>query len=899
MQHQPTSSTDKKQPTTWKEFSKKDSSALETVYKTLLTSRGSLSGPPRPVVDEATGNVRAVDAKVAVGEDRLFEVDVETMSHYPRYWYGAVYEVRRGTWFITPDGKSFVPCEQNLARQIEDGYKKFQMWKQPVEEPAPPSSTEATSSPKQKSAIAKPFSEQPKWNLFGAYMNNYVLYENATTAYLMTDSLVSRISRLMSIYDAKSKLVRGYDELENSNKKPGMNVVEKKKTGSLPGNGSNDGEKSGSNTTLSPAKAAVNAVANAASGNNKDTCQEPSSLLMGPSEKTKEEEARKMEEKIEKEDYVETDEPDREIHHLILAIHGIGQKLGERIESVSFVHDTNLMRRTFKESAKLFYSTSSCSDTKNKPTKSKVNVPEGGGIQILPVLWRQKIQFGGRIKAQRDALNVITGASSNLNRPVGGGQLIPTPSSTVGSPTPSDSNSSSHAIVSSPSNESLKSQHHGPSSQSKDSASILAKEEYDDDDDDEQETTLEDITLEGVPSIRMLISDVVLDVLLYMTTRYRQEMINSVTDELNRIYRLFKGRNPNFKGKVHLYGHSLGSVLAFDVMCNQPDVMLEADEDSEASSPDPTLSVARQRAYGPGVDLGDLGSLHQRCSIGSLLPPASTPPRPRKNRERLKNPVGGEIQYKKLEFQVDKLLTIGSPVGLFLLLKGDRLRPPVPGIHAGDDDIEGDYGVSRPACNSLYNIFHPHDPVAYRMEPLVDKRQSREKPAMIPYRKGGITGSLIGIHDLGSSLLGTLGNYLPTFSRSTPSASQPPKDVELETMSGVAAPQQHILSLDRIEAGGGEENMNKKAVPPRTDSPDPAAMHGSGDHSSNFYNLNPRGRIDFSLQEGIMESQYLSALSAHFGYYSDLDIASFLLSEFYTSPSAMVPRRHDGPAKRS
>ena len=27
---------------------------------------------------------------------------------------------------------------------------------------------------------------------------------------------------------------------------------------------------------------------------------------------------------------------------------------------------------------------------------------------------------------------------------------------------------------------------------------------------------------------------IILDVLLYMTTRYRQEMINSVTDELNR-----------------------------------------------------------------------------------------------------------------------------------------------------------------------------------------------------------------------------------------------------------------------------------------------------------------------------------------------------------------------------
>ena len=102
--------------------------------------------------------MQVLDNKVAVGEDRLFEVrissnddvasnfnmiamalsacsycmltvfygyqvDVDTMSHYPLYWFGAVYEVRRGTWFMAPDGKSYVPCEQNLARQIEDGYK--------------------------------------------------------------------------------------------------------------------------------------------------------------------------------------------------------------------------------------------------------------------------------------------------------------------------------------------------------------------------------------------------------------------------------------------------------------------------------------------------------------------------------------------------------------------------------------------------------------------------------------------------------------------------------------------------------------------------------------------------------------------------------------------------------
>lgn len=75
------------------------------------------------------------------------------------------------------------------------------------------------------------------------------------------------------------------------------------------------------------------------------------------------------------------------------------------------------------------------------------------------------------------------------------------------------------------------------------------------------QTTLEEITLDGVPSIRMLVSDVVMDVLLYMTPKYREQMLVSVTRECNRVYRLYTQRNPEFLkrgGKVHIYGHSLG-----------------------------------------------------------------------------------------------------------------------------------------------------------------------------------------------------------------------------------------------------------------------------------------------------------------------------------------------------
>lgn len=45
-----------------------------------------------------------------------------------------------------------------------------------------------------------------------------------------------------------------------------------------------------------------------------------------------------------------------------------------------------------------------------------------------------------------------------------------------------------------------------------------------------------------------------------MTPRYREQMTQIITKEINRVYRLFGTRNPEFleKGKVSIFGHSLG-----------------------------------------------------------------------------------------------------------------------------------------------------------------------------------------------------------------------------------------------------------------------------------------------------------------------------------------------------
>jgi hypothetical protein len=63
----------------------------------------------------------------------------------------------------------------------------------------------------------------------------------------------------------------------------------------------------------------------------------------------------------------------------------------------------------------------------------------------------------------------------------------------------------------------------------------------------------------------------------------------------------------------------------------------------------------------------------------------------------------------KLLFKVDTMFAIGSPVSLFLSLRGAsaHLNHPLHGKHIFPKGVR------------LYNVYHALDPVAYRLEPLI------------------------------------------------------------------------------------------------------------------------------------------------------------------------------------
>uniref|UniRef100_A0A7S2ZNL2 PH domain-containing protein n=2 Tax=Rhodosorus marinus TaxID=101924 RepID=A0A7S2ZNL2_9RHOD len=159
---------------------------------------------------------------------------------------------------------------------------------------------------------------------------------------------------------------------------------------------------------------------------------------------------------------------------------------------------------------------------------------------------------------------------------------------------------------------------------------------------------------QGGNALREFVMNRVLDMLYYTRDRTRNFLWKEVVTQLNGHYSEFKKRHPEFNGKLCLFGHSLGGIIVYEIASRQV-------------TDDPRLLK----------------------SEGLLL-----------------------------DFEVESIYALGSPLGGFLTLEfklGTLCLKP--------QDLP----------YRIYNIFHPNDPVALRLEPVVDDRYTPVPPVVIPH----------------------------------------------------------------------------------------------------------------------------------------------------------------------
>ncbi|KAL6856925.1 hypothetical protein ACP4OV_018307 [Aristida adscensionis] len=204
-----------------------------------------------------------------------------------------------------------------------------------------------------------------------------------------------------------------------------------------------------------------------------------------------------------------------------------------------------------------------------------------------------------------------------------------------------------------------------------------------------------------------------------------------------------------------------------------------------------------------------------------------------------------QIRYTKLNFKVDTFYAVGSPLGVFLSLRNVRI-----GIGKGQDYWKDENIVEEmPCCRQMFNIFHPFDPVAYRVEPLVCEDYINKRPVIVPYHRGGKR-----IH---------VG--MQEFTEDVAACSQAVvRQLKSLKVKAVAA----LLALSRNDTEEDSESANEKE-------------RSYGSIMMERLTGSPDGRIDHVLQEKTFQHPYLSALGSHTNYWRDHDTALFILKHLY------------------
>uniref|UniRef100_A0A4W4HBP8 DDHD domain-containing protein n=1 Tax=Electrophorus electricus TaxID=8005 RepID=A0A4W4HBP8_ELEEL len=224
-----------------------------------------------------------------------------------------------------------------------------------------------------------------------------------------------------------------------------------------------------------------------------------------------------------------------------------------------------------------------------------------------------------------------------------------------------------------------------------------------------------------------------------------------------------------FSGQVCLIGDCVGGILGFDALCSSNVAVSESQnssrrgsivsvQDTDLLSPGIVINSSHCAGPGPGTVPGlSLEGSRQLSRSNIDIPRSSCGDDPKKQLPRkrsdsstyeldtikqhqaflsslhssvLRNDPGsrrssnstmldGGGALGKFDFEVSDFFLFGSPLGLVLALR----KTVVPTL---------DVAHLRPACQQVYNLFHPADPSASRLEPLLEKRFHLLAPFSVP-----------------------------------------------------------------------------------------------------------------------------------------------------------------------
>ncbi|XP_035381871.1 membrane-associated phosphatidylinositol transfer protein 2-like isoform X2 [Electrophorus electricus] len=251
--------------------------------------------------------------------------------------------------------------------------------------------------------------------------------------------------------------------------------------------------------------------------------------------------------------------------------------------------------------------------------------------------------------------------------------------------------------------------------------------------------------------------------LLATSSPQYQDAVTTVISRANQVYSDFLRSldGTSFSGQVCLIGDCVGGILGFDALCSSSQTVCESQNSSRRGSLDPDLlspgiiincSHDTSSPEAPSMLEGSRQLSRSNIDIprsGSSDDTRRQPLRKRSDSSTyeldtikqhqaflsslhssvLRNDPASRRSSNstmleagtlgKFDFEVSDFFLFGSPLGLVLALR----KTVIPMM---------DVAQLRPACQQVYNLFHPADPSASRLEPLLEKKFHLLPPFSVP-----------------------------------------------------------------------------------------------------------------------------------------------------------------------
>uniref|UniRef100_A0A672ZYK7 Phosphatidylinositol transfer protein membrane associated 2 n=1 Tax=Sphaeramia orbicularis TaxID=375764 RepID=A0A672ZYK7_9TELE len=203
-----------------------------------------------------------------------------------------------------------------------------------------------------------------------------------------------------------------------------------------------------------------------------------------------------------------------------------------------------------------------------------------------------------------------------------------------------------------------------------------------------------------------------------------QDAVATVIVRANQVYADFIKSldGAAFSGQVCLIGDCVGGILGFDALCSSNQTVTESQNSSRRGS---VISV--QDLLSPGIIVNSghgsssptlEGSRHLSRSNIDILHSSVLRSDAASRRSSSSTMLDG-CSLGKFDFEVSDFFLFGSPLGLVLALR----KTVIPML---------DVAQLRPACQQVYNLFHPADPSASRLEPLLERKFHLLPPFNVP-----------------------------------------------------------------------------------------------------------------------------------------------------------------------